>query len=173
MAKIRKMLGDVNSAECKNMMALIETQSKITLASWAVNFAVENYLPIYTSLSGDESFCEITEACKKYIRGDIKLPEVKTYLKKANETAKNAENPAEQAAARALSVACAAVQTPTNSLGFLFYGCAAVAYSEKGTGETAETYAEISADHFIKAYASLKAVSVENEENPAKINWGC
>lgn len=173
MAKIRKMLGDVNSAQCKNMMSLIETQSKITLASWAINFAEENYLPVYVSLSGDESHGEIIEMCRKYIRGEVKLPEVKPYLKKAGETAKNAVNPAEQAAARALSVACACVQTPTNALGFLFYGCAAVAYSEKGTEETAEIYAEMSAAHFEKAYASLKAVSVENEENPAKIKWGC
>lgn len=38
MPKMRKMLGDINSQECIALMQLIETQSKDTLAAWAVNY---------------------------------------------------------------------------------------------------------------------------------------
>ena len=35
MAKLRKMLGDIKSEECINLMRLIETQSHETLSKWA------------------------------------------------------------------------------------------------------------------------------------------
>ena len=47
MVKVRKMLGDVNSPECLAMMRLIETQSEVTLARWALSYVREHVLPIY------------------------------------------------------------------------------------------------------------------------------
>ena len=47
MAKLRKMLGDVNQPEIVRLMRMIETQSKETLAKWAVDCAEERYLDIY------------------------------------------------------------------------------------------------------------------------------
>ena len=41
MAKLRKMLGDVESAECREIMVIISTQSQHTIESWAVGFAAE------------------------------------------------------------------------------------------------------------------------------------
>ena len=47
MAKLRKMLGDINQPEIVRLMRMIETQSKETLAKWAVDCAEERYLDIY------------------------------------------------------------------------------------------------------------------------------
>ena len=35
MPNLRKMLGNVQSEECRSLMRLMETQSKKTLADWA------------------------------------------------------------------------------------------------------------------------------------------
>lgn len=65
MAKLRKMLGDVNSKECVDMMRLIETQSKATLSAWAIDFAKKEYLPIYEKEGGSARLSEIISAWRK------------------------------------------------------------------------------------------------------------
>lgn len=54
MAKLRKMLGDVNAPVTVALMQLIETQSGTTLASWALSFVEENVLPIYAKAYPDD-----------------------------------------------------------------------------------------------------------------------
>lgn len=175
MPKLRKMLGDIHSRECIEMMRLIETQSAKTLAAWAVTYAKNHYLEIYETECPENSHLKDTiSACEEYLKGSKKLIEIKPLLKEAVQLARDlTDNPAAQAAARAVSTACAAVQTPTNTLGFLFYGAAATAYSQSGLSQTAEIYDRIALDEFKKAYESLKKVSVPDEPNPAKINWNC
>lgn len=175
MAKLRKMLGDVRSQECADMMALIETQSKATLAAWAVDYARRRYLPVYEKASpGDGRLENTIHACGEYLQGMRKLAEVKPLLREAAQIAREAgENPVAQAAARAVSTACATVQTPTNALGFLFYGAAAVAYGKAGLSEPAETYDAFASKEFRRALADLRDAAVPDEPNPAKINWNC
>lgn len=173
--KLRKMLCDINSQECKDMMSLIETQSKTTLATWAVVYAEENYETIYeTKCPQDIRLRNIIHVCKRHLNGEIKLAELKPFLQEAKEIARDAaDDPVTQAAARAVSTACAAIQTPTNTLGFLFYGAAAVAYNTAGLTETSEVYDNLALTEFRKAYESLKAAAVPDEPKPAKIKWGC
>ena len=45
--KLRKTLGNMESPECQSLMRQMETQSRQTLATWAVAYAKERYLPIY------------------------------------------------------------------------------------------------------------------------------
>lgn len=168
MPKLRKMLGDVNSPECVAMMRLIETQSKSTLAKWAVEYA-KKYLVFYEN----SRFGEIISAFGEHLCGNIKLADIKPLLKEMQEIARTEEEPARQAAARAISTACGTINTPTNALGFLFYGAAAVAYSTIGLEGTAEEYDRIASEEFIKARASLEKAAVPNEQKPAKIKWGC
>ena len=78
-----------------------------------------------------------------------------------------------QAAARAVATACAAIQTPTNALGFLFYGAAASAYQTAGLTQNAECYDRMALNEFRKAFQSLQRVSLPDEPNPAKIKWNC
>lgn len=175
MAKLRKMLGSIESEECNMLMHLIETQSKTTLAAWAVSYVKNNYLRIYeTECPGDLRLQETITGCEEYLQGNKKLNEIKPLLKDARQVAAEAgERPAAQAAARAIATACATVQTPTNALGFVFYGAAAEAYSQCGLTGNAEIYDNLAAAEFRKAYDTLQQMSVQGEENPAKIVWNC
>ena len=69
--------------------------------------------------------------------------------------------------------AAACFHTPTHSLGLAFYGAAAIAYDRVGTDEKPEIYDQIAAEECAKMEAALRVVAVEDEQNPAKINWHC
>lgn len=174
MAKLRKTLGDIESPECIALMRLIETQSAQTLSEWAITYAMERYLTIYAKLCPKESrLGEIATKCARCAQGQCQLNEVKPLFKEAGEIARTTEQPAAQAAARAVSAACAVLKTPTNALGFLFYGAAAVAYSERGLEGSAQQYDELAAAELRRALASLEQASVPDETQPVKISWHC
>lgn len=174
MAKTRrKMLGRVDSAECIALMRLIETQSKATIGKWAVGYAKENYLPLYEAIGAEKCFSQAVRACEEYLAGGMKLTDLKTALKAAREGAAKAVDPVAQAAARAVATGCSAVTTPTSALGFLFYGAAATAYATAGLEADEDKYDALAAQELARALESLRAAAVENEPNPAKINWNC
>lgn len=84
-----------------------------------------------------------------------------------------AQEPVAEAAARAIVTACGVYRTPTNALGFLFYGAAAVVYHQEGLSQTAEYYEERAQREWEEAIQSLKEVSVAAEPNPVKVDWNC
>lgn len=171
MPKLRKMLGDPRSENCLAMMQLIETQSKTTLAAWAMDFAAQRYLPIcreeYPRME------EILENCRRNVRENVPLSRSKPLLREAAALAREDKGPAAQAAARAAAVACTVMQTPTGALGFLFYGAAAWAYAHAGAGKTEAEYQELAEAEFAEAHRSLSACAVENESDPVRVNWNC
>lgn len=175
MAKLRKMLCDIHSQECIAMMKLIETQSKATLAAWAIGFTKEHYLPIYVKQCPDDAgLAEAVAACEKYLAGEIPLKEIKPVIQGTQKIARDAEgNPIAQAAARAVATACATINTPTNSLGYLFYGAAAAAYDTAGLEESAKVYDALASAEMKKALEDLEKKAVKDEPKPAKIKWGC
>ncbi len=175
MPKLRKMLGSADSPYIVSLMRLIETQSKTTIANWCVNYAEEHILPIYENVySNDNRLRKALNASHDWLEGKIKLPIAKKIIQDAKVAAKEAEeDPAAQAAARAVGQAAASINTPTNSLALAFYGAAAIAYSRVGIDEKMEVYEQIAAEECAKMEAALRDVAVENEANPAKINWNC
>jgi hypothetical protein len=48
MPKARKMLSDWEAPYIQSLMKLIETQSKLTLSNWAVNYAEQIILPLWS-----------------------------------------------------------------------------------------------------------------------------
>ena len=82
-------------------------------------------------------------------------------------------NPTAQAAARAVGQGSAVVHTLTHSLGLFFYAAAAVAYDRVGLDAADEVYAEIAEEVCLDYTEALRAISVENEPNPAKLKWNC
>ncbi len=175
MPKLRKMLGNADSPVCVSMMRLIETQSAKTLASWALGYAKRNYLPLYHKEYPDDMRLEHTAArCESYLRGELTLAQLRPVLTDVGQLARDASlGPVAQAAARAVSTACAAVRTPTNTLGFLFYGAAAAAYDEAGLDQPAARYDELALLEWTRAYDSLRAAAVTDEPHPVKIKWNC
>lgn len=171
--KLRKMLGSIESPECIGLMRLIETQSKETLAKWAVGYAKENYLPVYAKNGTADCCARAVAACGAFNAGEMKMADIKPLLKEARESAAKETDPVLQAAARAISTACSTVTTPTGALGFLFYGAAVFAYVTAGLEASAEEYDALAHQELGRALESLRAVAVGNEPNPAKINWNC
>ena len=175
MAKLRKMLSDVNTPYIVSLMRLMETQSKTTLATWSINYAEEHILSIYEGVyPADTRLRNALNAARDWLDGKIKLPAVKKMILDVHAAAREAENhPAAQAAARATGQAAATIHTPTHALGLALYGAMAVAYHRAGIHEQPEIHEQIAADECAKMEAALRAVSVPNEPNPAKINWNC
>lgn len=174
MAKLRKMLGNVESAECKEIMAIISTQSQHTIERWAVGFAAERCLPVFENECPGEALMRATvEKCREYFAGGIKLRELKPMLSEARKYASGVKGDIAQAAARAVSAACASVQTPTNAFGFLMYSAAANAYAQLGLDKTIDEYEAKAVEEMRFALDSLRSAAVENEPNPVKVNWNC
>lgn len=175
MAKLRKMLGSANSAYIISLMRLIETQSKTTIVTWCVNYAKENILPIYEELyPEDMRLGNALNAAMECLEGKIKLAEAKKIIREANAIAKEvADNPVALAATRSVAVAAGSISTITNSLGYAFYGAAAIAYSRFGLDKSDEEYDAIAAEECGKMEAALRAIAVEDEANPVKVNWNC
>lgn len=175
MAKIRKMLGAVDSPYIVSLMGLIETQSKTTIVTWCINYAEEHILHIYDkAYPNDSRPRETLNAAKDWLDGKIKLPVVKKLIQETRNAAREAEdNPAAQAAARTIGQAAAVILTPTNSLSLAFYGSAAIAYDRVGIHEKPEIYEQIAAEECAKMEKALRSIAVVNEENVVKVNWNC
>ncbi|MCL1874471.1 MAG: hypothetical protein FWF85_10205, partial [Clostridiales bacterium] len=166
MPKPRKMLGSADSPYIVSLMRLIETQSKITLTNWALDYAEAHMLPIYEKYCpGDNRPHHALTAARDWLAGKVKLPYVKNIiLNECHAAARELDNdPAAQAAARACGQAAACIHTPTHALGLAFYGAAAIAYDRVGVAETPEVYDQIAASECAKIEAALRAVAGENE----------
>lgn len=176
MPKLRKMLGKADSPYILSLMHAIETQSKETIAKWCLDYAEEFILPIFEKhCPADKRPHMALAASREWFEGRKKLAEVKNIiLNECHAAARELDaNPAAQAAARACGQAAACFHTPTHSLGLAFYGTAAIAYDRVGLEEKPEVYDQIAAEECAKMEAALRKISVENEPNPAKINWNC
>lgn len=175
MKEPRKMLGDIYQPEIQALMKLIESQSKETISNWCIGFAEKNYLPMFERLQPfDERPRQAIQAARDWMSKRIKLPEAKTFILACHEAARENDcDPIIQALARAIGQGASVIHTVTHALGIAFYGAAAIAYSQIGIRAPAEEHDKIAAQEFIKIYDSLKTVSIENEPNPAKVNWNC
>ena len=174
--KTRKMLGAAEDPHILALMRQIETQSKETLAKWCLDYAQAVLLPLYEErCPGDLRPRHAVEAARDWLAGKVKLPHVKqVILKEAHAAAREREDdPAAQAAARAVAQAASSIHSATHALGIAFYGAAAIAYHRLGTGASPEAYAAIAKEQGEELLASLVAVSVENEPHPVKVNWYC
>jgi hypothetical protein len=155
-------------------MRTLETQSKDIIITWCTRYAGEFVLPIYEAAYPlDGRIRAALDAARKYSAGNIKQSAAKKIAYcNCRDAARESENHlAAQAAARACGQAALTVHTPLHSIGMVFYAMAAIAYSRAGIAESKEVYDRIAEEECAKAEASLYAVLVQNEPNPAKLNW--
>ena len=90
MVKPRKMLGDAASPQCQKLMRLIETQSKPTLALWALQLAEKRYLPIYTAAyPKDKRALQAIRICRECARNSGSVKEIKPLLKELIQLARD------------------------------------------------------------------------------------
>lgn len=175
MSKLRKMLGSISSPTIQSLMALIETQSITTLAAWSVTYVEDHVAAIYQeSYPNETRVQEVITSAREYLGGTVKLKDMKSQIKEVNQLAKAAEeNPAAQAAARAIAAACSVVYLPTGALGFTFYAAAAIVYHKAGLKEELEVYDGLGEEALIHMLESLKKAAIPHETNPVKIKWNC
>ena len=172
--KYRKMLTDWQAPYILSLLQLIETQSKVTIVNWCVDYTEARLLPIYkTACPGDLRPEGAIRAARAWMAGEIKLPAAKEAILACHAAAREAENPTIQATARAIGQCASTIHAPTHSAGLIFYGALAVAYDTLGIDAPWEALLKTAEAECNRMKAALQAVAVENEPNPAKINWKC
>ena len=173
--KLRKMLGSPTTPEVVDLMRLIETQSKSTLAAWAATYAREHYLPILSAHElADERLAGALATEEAWASGEATLKDVRARVRDAQTAAREAvADPVVQAAARAIATASAVAATPTGALGFTFYGVAAVAYDELGLEAAPDAYDARAREEFARILSSLEKAAVADEPNPVRVDWNC
>lgn len=175
MPKPRKMLCNLEAPYTQSLMRLIETQSKATLANWALDYAERHYLPIYVAhFPHDSRPVAAIKAARDWLEGKLKLPAAKVQILAAHAAAREAEDlPQAQAAARAIAQAASTIHSATHALGLAFYGAAALAYEIYGTQADPAIYEQVSAEECARLESALRAAAVPDEPNPARVNWHC
>ena len=170
MAKLRKTLGSPTEPTVISLMESMEGKSKETLTTWAMAYVTEKYLPLVAEVP---LFAELLEKTKDCMTGNLPLKDWKALLAEARKASAAEKEPVREAAARAIVTACGTWQTPTNALGFCFYGAAAMAYHQAGTAETKETYDILATKELEQILASLMQVKTAPNEQAAKLQWNC
>ena len=170
MAKLRKTLGSPTEPAMVALMEGMEGKSKETLTTWAMAYVTEKYLPLVAEVP---LFSELLEKTKDCMTGNLPLKDWKALLAEARKASAAEKEPVREAAARAIVTACGTWQTPTNALGFCFYGAAAMAYHQAGTAETKETYDMLATKELEQILASLIQVKTAPNEQAAKLQWNC
>ena len=170
MAKLRKTLESPTEPAVVALMEGMEGKSKEALTTWAMDYVAEKYLPL---VAETQLFAELLEKTKDCMVSSLPLKEWKGLLSEARKASAAEKEPVREAAARAIVTACGTWQTPTNALGFCFYGAAAMAYHQAGTAETKETYDMLATKELEQILASLKQVKTAPDEQAAKLQWNC
>ena len=170
MAKLRKTLGSPTEPAVVALMEGMEGKSKEALTTWAMAYVTEKYLPLVAEVP---LFAELLEKTKDCMVSSLPLKEWKGLLSEARKASAAEKEPVREAAARAIVTACDTWQTPTNALGFCFYGAAAMAYHQAGTAETKETYDMLATKELEQILASLMQVKTAPNEQAAKLQWNC
>ena len=170
MAKLRKTLESPTEPAVVALMEGMEGKSKEALTTWAMDYVAEKYLPL---VAETPLFAELLEKTKDCMVSSLPLKEWKGLLSEGRKASAAEKEPVREAAARAIVTACGTWQTPTNALGFCFYGAAAMAYHQAGTAETKETYDMLATKELEQILASLKQVKTAPDEQAAKLQWNC
>jgi len=160
----------------RSLMALIETQSKQTLAYWCLDYTTDHILPIYeTAYPGDHRCRHALEGARQWLAGQVTLPYAKDIiLNECHAAARECDGePAVQAAARTCGQAASTIHAPTHALGLALYGTLAVAYDECGADAPWEILVDRAGIECAKMEEALRCVAIDDEPNPAKINWKC
>jgi hypothetical protein len=174
--KLRKTFGDVNAPSTVALMRLIETQSKTTVANWALDYAEWHMLPLFEKHCPDDARpAHAISAAREWLDGKVKLPYVKNIiLNECHAAARELDdNPVAQAAARAIGQSAGSIHAAPHSLGLYFYAAAAVAYDRLGFEASGAEYEAVAEEVCADYTAALRAVAVKDEPNPAQCKWHC
>ena len=100
MSKTRKMLSDWEAPNIQSLKKLVETQSKPTLAHWAVDYTERVILSLWSKYYPDDLRPQnALSTAQEWLSGAIKLLQAKSAIHEYHVTAREADgNPAAQVA---------------------------------------------------------------------------
>ena len=175
MAKLRKMLTDINAHYLQSIMRLVETQSNATISGWCISYAEVHLLPLWAQeYPADGRPAAALHTARRFLEGECKLPEVKQGLAECRSAARESgDRPIAQGAARAIDSAVASIHNPSGCIGIALYGALTLAYSRAGTDAPWEELEALAAMECARMEEALRAVAITDEPNPAKIKWNC
>ena len=178
--KARRMLSFTSSPACEEILRIIPTRSISALSCWAIHYSMDQCLGIFdahtTSTDGGlrHALDTSVDLCLGYAEAmsssvTIRRGAVGPALKNVSKLVCAETDPTAQAAARAISIACASVRTPSSVFGFLFYLAAAKAYDAAGIGESVGFYDDFTSKVMAEALNSLKSETEPDPQNPCRI----
>ena len=175
MPKTRKMLGDWKAPYIQSLMKPIKTQCKSTLAHCSIDYAERVVLPIWKNFCPDDLRPQSAlNAAREWLSGIIKLPQAKSAILACHAAAREVNgNPVAKAAARAIGQCASTIHSARHCIGLALYGLLAVAYDRPGADAQWEQIEKCAEEECGLMEAALRAVAVENEPHPAKIDWKC
>lgn len=173
--KHRKMLNNWEAPYIQALVRQIETQSKSTLARWAVDYSEKVILPLWIKRQpSDERPRKALDAAKSWLAGEMKLPQAKPAILACHAAAREAaDDPVAQAAARAIGQCASTIHSAQHCIGLALYGALAVAYDQLSAQAAWDDLGLCAAEECGRMLEALRAVSVTNEPNPAKLTWQC
>ena len=175
MPRLRRMLSDWNALYVKSLMKQIETQNKTTLIKWVTDYSERILLPLWLKYYPNDLRPKFAiNAARQWLSGEIKLPQAKKKILRCHEAARDAQNsPAAQAAARAIAQSASTIHAARHCIGLALYGALAVAYDTLGIEAHWEHLELCAAMECGRMLNALRTISVEDEPNPAKLEWNC
>lgn len=165
MPKTRKMLSNWDAPYIQSLVNLIETQSKATLANWAVDYSERVLLPLWRKhFPNDLRPQSALLAGREWLAGAIKMPQAKSAILECHAAAREAEvNPVAQAAARAIGQSASTIHSARHCIGLALYGALAVAYDMLGVNAPWEQLERAAAEECGRMLEALRAIAVEPE----------
>lgn len=123
MPKARKMLSDWDVPYIQSLAKLIDTQSKVTLAIWAIDYAEQVILHPWSKYYLDDLLPQNTlNAAREWLSGAIKLPRAKMTILECHAVARESDgNSVVQAIARAIGQSASTIHTRQGTVSALRY----------------------------------------------------
>ena len=173
MRKLQKTIGNFDCPEIRSLAQLAETQSKRTLCLWSIDYAEAHLLPVFEREFPDDTRPrEALANARGWLEGRVPFVDAKDTNNGAHNAATAAEgHPAVQAAARAIAHASLTIHVSAHCMGIAFYGAAALSYDQLGLDATQDEYLFVAQQAWLEMEDALRTIAVENETNPAKLNW--
>ena len=175
MANQRKMLSNWDAPYIQSLIRLIETQSKQTLANWALDYSENLLLPLWSQYYPDDPRPKLAlDAARDWLKGTIKLPAAKEAILACHAAARDAAgNAVAQGCARAIGQSASTIHSAKHCAGLAFYGALAMAYEHLGINQPWDKIEKYAAEECGRMEEALRSVSVRDEPNPVNIDWKC
>lgn len=134
MKKPRKLITQNEIPAIGELSESAMKEDKTVLADWSISCCEEYILPIWHRYRPlDDRPKEALLAARKWLDGEIKLPEARIFILRCHEAARElAGNPGALAAARTIGQCASTIHSKRHALGLLHYGLPAMAFDSLG-----------------------------------------